>query len=186
MDHYLDFIVLPDPEFRGAMLLGALFSKLHRRLVALESDDIGISLPDHEKAPPLGSRLRTHGTRERLETLMQEEWLGGMRGQLEIAPILPIPAEALHRGVRRRQYKTNAERLRRRRMRRHGETYEEACSRVPDSFARKVTTPFLIVNSSSSGQRFSLFVEHEPVRSQPVSGLFNAYGLSREATVPWF
>lgn len=186
MDYYLDLSVMPDPEFRETTLLGALVSKLHRRLVALEADDIGISLPDHEKTPPLGRRLRIHGTQKRIETMMQEEWLGGMRGQLEIAPLRPVPAEVLHRGVRRRQYKTNAERLRRRRMQRHGETYEEARSRIPDSVARKVKTPFLTVYSSSSGQRFSLFIEHEPVQELPVTGVFNTYGVSREATVPWF
>lgn len=186
MDYYLDLTVLPDPEFRETTLLGALVSKLHRRLVALEADDIGISLPDHEKAPPLGRRLRVHGTQTRLATLMQEEWLGGMRGQLEIALLCAVPADVLHRGVRRRQFKTNAERLRRRRMRRHGETYEEAQSRIPDSVVRKVKTPFLTVNSSSSGQRFSLFIEHEPVQIEPQRGVFNTYGLSREATIPWF
>ena len=186
MDHYLDLSVMPDPEFRETTLLGALVSKLHRRLVALEADDIGISLPDHERAPPLGSRLRIHGTRERLAMLMQEEWLGGMWGQLVIAPLRPVPAEVLHRGVRRRQYKTNAERLRRRRMRRHGETYEEVRQRIPDTVARKVKTPFLTINSSSSGQRFSLFLEHEPVQNKPSPGVFNTYGLSRKATSPWF
>ncbi|AHE99151.1 type I-F CRISPR-associated endoribonuclease Cas6/Csy4 [Thioalkalivibrio paradoxus] len=186
MDHYLDFTVLPDPEFRETTLLGALVSKLHRRLVVLEADDIGISLPDFEKAPPLGNRLRVHGTQERIETLMQEEWLGGMRGQLEIAPLRAIPAEVSHRGVRRRQYKTNVERLRRRRMRRHGETHEEARERIPDTVARKVKTPFLTVYSSSSGQRFSLFIEHEPVQARPVVGAFNSYGISRDATIPWF
>ena len=186
MDYYLDFSVMPDPEFRETTLLGALVSKLHRRLVALDADDIGISLPDHEKSPPLGGRLRIHGTQERLKALMLAEWLGGMRGQLEIAPLLPVPAEVLHRGVRRRQYKTNAERLRRRRMRRHGETYEEVRQRIPDTVARKVKTPFLTVNSSSSGQRFDLFIEHEPAHERPSPGIFNTYGLSREATIPWF
>ncbi|WP_256379702.1 type I-F CRISPR-associated endoribonuclease Cas6/Csy4, partial [Arhodomonas sp. KWT] len=42
LDHYLDIRVLPDPEFQQSMLLGALVSKLHRGLVDIDADDIGI------------------------------------------------------------------------------------------------------------------------------------------------
>ena len=186
MHHYLDIQTRPDPEFPVNTLLGALVSKLHRALVTLEADDIGISLPDHEQVPPLGSRLRLHGTQGRLYALMDQDWLRGMRDHVAIAEIGAVPKDAGHRIVRRRQYKTNVERLRRRRMKRHQESYEEACQRIPDSVEQRVRTPFLIVRSQSTGQAFSLFVEHGPVRSEPVEGRFSTYGLSTEATVPWF
>ena len=186
MNHYLDIHVRPDPEFKETTLLGALVSKLHRRLVALSADDIGISLPDHEGHPPLGSRLRIHGQPDRLEALMAEDWLGGIRGHLDIKEVRAVPGDVRHRIVRRRQYKTSVERLRRRRMRRHDETYEQAYQHIPDSVERRVDTPFLCVQSSSSGRRFCLFIEHGPLQDQPQIGCFNAYGLSKEATIPWW
>ncbi len=186
MDHYLDIQIRPDPEFPVNTLLGALVSKLHRALVTLEADDIGISLPEHEQAPPLGSRLRLHGTRHRLHALMDQDWLRGMRDHVAIEEIAAVPEEAGHRIVRRRQYKTNVERLRRRRMKRHQESYEEACQHIPDSVERRVRTPFVMVRSQSTGQAFSLFIEHCQVKNLPVKGRFSTYGLSNEATVPWF
>ena len=186
MDHYLDIQTLPDPEFPVNTVLGALVSKLHRGLVTLEADDIGISFPEHEQQPPLGSQLRLHGTEKRLQALMDQNWLRGMRDHVAVRDIAQIPDKAGHRTVRRRQYKTNAERLRRRRMKRHQESYEEACRHIPDSVERRVRTPFLIVRSQSTGQAFSLFIEHGEVQSEPIPGRFNTYGLSSEATVPWF
>lgn len=186
MDHYLDLRVMPDPEFKETTLLGALVSKLHRRLVSMSADDIGISLPDHEQEPPLGRRLRVHGTQGRLNLLMQDEWLGGMQSLVDATPVQPVPDQVTYRPVRRRQYKTNAERLRRRRMRRHGESYEEARQHIPDTVERRVNTPFLSVQSSSTGERFSLFIEHGLPQQHASPGRFNTYGLSKDATVPWF
>ncbi|MQM40071.1 CRISPR-associated endonuclease Cas6f/Csy4 [wastewater metagenome] len=169
------------------MLLGALVSKLHRGLVDIDADDIGISFPAHQTDPrTLGDVLRLHGTANRLHALTGLRWLTGMRDHVDHGGIRAVPDGAAHRVVRRRQYKTNAERLRRRRMRRHGETYEQACAQVPDSVERRVATPFVTVRSSSTGRAFSLFIEHGDCSPDPVPGAFSTYGLSRTATVPWF
>jgi CRISPR-associated endonuclease Csy4 len=46
--------------------------------------------------------------------------------------------------------------------------------------------PYLALKSRSTGQPFSLFLHHTPLQPQPAPGSFNAYGLGRGATVPWF
>ena len=51
MDSYIDIRVRPDPEFSMPMLMNALVSKLHRALVAINADDIGISFPGYTMAP---------------------------------------------------------------------------------------------------------------------------------------
>lgn len=186
MDHYLDIQARPDPEFPVNTLLGALVSKLHRALVELEADDIGISLPGHEDQPPLGTRLRLHASRQRLDALMDQDWLRGMRDHVAVGTTAAVPDGTDHRVVRRRQYKTNVERLRRRRMKRHQESYEEACRHIPDDVVRRIRTPFVIVRSRSTGQAFSLFIEHGERQPKPQPGTFNAYGLSSMATIPWF
>lgn len=188
--HYIDITLLPDPEFSIAHLLGALMAKLHRALAQGRSTDIGVSFPLHVDQPltrrTLGTRLRLHGTAEALQGLMDQDWLKGMRDHIQVAELRPAPADAQHRTVRRRQFKTSAERLRRRRMRRKGETADQAASAIPDSVERHPELPFVQLRSSSTGQAFCLFVEHGPLRPQATQGEFNSYGLGQEATVPWF
>ena len=185
--HYLDLTLLPDPEFSHAHLLGALVSKLHRALVQLRADDIGVSFPGHSLRPrTLGSVLRLHGPEAALAGLMASDWLRGMRDHLRQGAIAPAPADAQHRVVQRRQFKTSAERLRRRRMQRKGETADQAAAAIPASVERQPTLPFVHLRSTSSGQPFTLFVDHGSLAATPTPGTFNPYGLSQGATVPWF
>ncbi len=188
--HYIDITLLPDPEFSHAHLLGALVAKLHRALVQGQTADIGVSYPKHIGQPltkrTLGAVLRLHGTLEALQRLMGQDWLKGMRDHTQVGELLPVPANAQHRTVRRRQFKTNVDRLRRRRMQRKGETAEQAAAAIPDTVERRPDLPFVQLRSSSTGQPFCLYVEHGPLLAQGVPGAFNAYGIGNDATVPWF
>jgi len=188
--HYIDITLLPDPEFSHAHLLGALVAKLHRALVAAQSTAIGVSYPQHVDKPhakrTLGSVLRLHGTFDALQRLMEQNWLQGMRDHIQVAELRSVPAGVQHRTVRRRQFKTNAERLRRRRMLRKNETAEQAAMAIPDTMERSPNLPYVQLRSSSTAQPFCLCVEHGPPQSIAVPGSFNTYGLGREATVPWF
>lgn len=187
MDQYLDIQVLPDPEFTTNVLLGALVSKLHRGLVAIDADDIGVSFPNHaEKPRSLGDLLRIHGSRTRLNSLMDNNWLRGMADHVAISQISDVPESVRYRIVSRRQYKTNVDRLRRRRMNRNNETWEEAVRHIPDSVKRNVKTPFVVVRSASTGNAFSLFIQHGDLVAEAREGRFSSYGLSKEATIPWF
>ncbi len=188
--HYIDITLLPDPEFAPAHLLGALVAKLHRGLAQAQATDIGVSYPLHVSQPPsrrtLGTVLRLHGTPDALQRLMAQNWLHGMRDHTQVGELRPAPADAQHITVRRRQFKTNADRLRRRRMQRKGETAAEAAAAIPDSVERQPDLPFVQLRSSSTGQPFCLCIEHGAPQPGPVPGAFNAYGLAQEATVPWF
>ena len=188
--HYIDITLLPDPEFSHAYLLSALVAKLHRALVQEQTTNIGVSYPQHINQPlacrTLGAVLRLHGTPEALQRLMAQDWLKGMRDHTQAAALRPVPADAQHRTVRRRQFKTNVNRLRRRRMQRKGETVEQAIAAIPNSVERRPDLPFVQLRSSSTGQPFCLCVEHGVLLPYPVPGTFNAYGLAHEATVPWF
>lgn len=187
MDYYLEIRLLPDPEFSAAMLMGALYSKLHRALATLRSKSIGVSFPEYSRKPKkLGSVLRIHGDENALRHLQEMDWLKGMRDHTQIFAIQPVPSSAKHMVVQRRQFKTNAERLRRRRMKRKSETPEQAALAIPDSVERKPNLPFLVLRSLSTGQAFHLFIDQGPLRHERVDGQFNCYGLSQQATVPSF
>jgi CRISPR-associated endonuclease Csy4 len=187
MDHYVDIDVQPDPEFPAHQLMSALYAKLHRALVARQGAWIGVSFPGFDpEGTYLGMRLRLHGTLADLSGLLESDWLTGMRDHVALTPPRPVPPEAGHRLVKRVQVKSSPERLRRRLMRRHGFDEREACERIPDKLAQLTHLPFVPLRSTSTGQPFMLFIEHGPVQPEAVAGSFNAYGLSRGATIPWF
>jgi len=187
MDHHVDIDLRPDPELAAHQLMSALYAKLHRALVRLNCNDIGVSFPGHnDEAPHLGNRLRLHGSQEALAALMGNDWLTGMRDHVLVGLPSRVPGAAAHCAVRRVQAKSSPERLRRRQMRRHGISAEEAQQRVPDGAAKTLRLPFVQLGSSSTGQSFRLFIAHVPVQEPAVGGVFGAYGLSQTATVPWF
>ena len=134
----------------------------------------------------MGTRIRLHGSQSDLSALMESDWLAGMRDHVVFTPPSEVPPQARHRRVRRVQVKSSAERLRRRLMRRHAIDEQEAFQRIPDGAARLSALPFLRVHSASTGQPFQLFIEHGPLQPSAQLGSFNAYGLSPEATIPWF
>ena len=186
MSHYLDILLRPDPEIAPHQLMAALYAKLHLALVQLGSSTIGISFPGYiEKPASLGNCLRLFGSEADLQRLIALPWLGGLQDHIQTSVVAAVPSQMGYRRFSRVQPKSNPERLRRRQMKRHGLTAEEAHARIPDSCAETLALPFLVMRSASTMQMFRLFLRCETV-SAPASGVFNAYGLSATATVPWF
>lgn len=185
--HYVDLRVVPDAETGAAPLLGALYDKLHRILVQQRLDSIGVSFPQYSVLPrTLGNTLRLHGPDALLQDLLSADWLRGLRDHVRSTAVTAIPADAQHRLVQRKQFKTNVDRLRRRRMRRKGETAEQVAAAIPDSVERTPNLPFVHLRSLSTGQTFTLFIALGPLQSQPTPGTFNSYGLGESTTIPWF
>ena len=184
MDRYIDLTLLPDPEFPEPQLMSALFAKLHRGLHDLQCTDVGVSFPRF--ARDLGACLRLHGSVENLDRLMSLDWLTGMRDHLHIGELSAIPADVKYRCVSRVQVDSNPERLRRRLIKRHRISEEEARQRIPDSVAKRCNLPYVMLRSNSGGQHFRLFIRHGDLQEKAVTGAFGSYGLSNEATIPWF
>jgi len=185
--YYIDIRLLPDPEFSQAHLMGALYAKLHRALVGLDTHEIGVSFPQYSVQPrTLGQIMRMHGGESALSALLSTDWLRGMRDHVEVGNMSVVPQAVQHRRLLRRQFKTSVDRLRYRRMRRKGETYEQAAKAIPDGIEQQPDLPYVQLRSASTGQRFCLFLALGDPEPNPVLGSFNAYGLSNTATLPWF
>jgi len=185
--HYFDLTVIPDPETTAPQLLGTLFGRLHQALALSRTDDIGVSFPRYSKNPrSIGNILRLHGTDAGLQRLMSADWLKGVRDHVRMTEISPVPGTCEHRTVTRKQYKTSAARLRRRRMKRKGESAEEAAQAIPSTVERKPDLPYIHLRSHSTGQSFHLFIVLGPAQLSPVTGLYNTYGFGGRATIPWF
>jgi CRISPR-associated endonuclease Csy4 len=185
MDHYIDIRVEPDAELPNEALLAALFTRLHKKLATGTHPGIAASFP-HHTAKNLGAVLRLHGTFVELSKMMASDWLRGVRDHVTCTPVTEVPHVQSFRTVSRVQAKSNPDRMRRRLMRRHGLTAEQAKARIPDSAAEMLDLPFLTVRSQSTGQTFRLFIRQGPIQPEPVQGTFGAYGLSPVTTIPWF
>lgn len=184
--HYIDIRVLPDPETGPAQLLGALYERVHLTLVQQQLDSIGVGFPDYSQNPrAIGNRLRLHGDAQVLSQFAQPDWLKGMREHVRLGEIAAVPDDVQNRTVHRQQFKTSVERLRRRRMKRKGETAEQAKAAIPHSVERRPDLPYVLLHSRSTGQPFHLFIAVGPPQQQ-TTGTFNSYGLSATTTIPWF
>jgi CRISPR-associated endonuclease Csy4 len=186
--HYVDLTLLPDAETGVPALLGVVYNRLHRALVQQRMDSLGVSFPKYRVNPrDLGDTLRLHASEATLQSFVAEGWLRGMRDHVRVANVGAAPADAQHRCVYRRQFQSNVERLRRRRMKRKGETAEQAAQAIPDTAQQKPTLPYAHLRSLSTDQKFCLFIAMGPLQVAPVVDAFNTYGLSNgRATIPWF
>ena len=186
MDAYIDLALLPDEDFPAHILLNALLAKLHRVLVTLGENRIGISFPQWRQGdyPTLGTVLRLHGTEPSLQALMQQAWLRGMRDHLNIQGPQPIPAVQGWLKVQR-HHASSATNMRRRAMRRHGYSEAEAKARIPDSASDRLNLPFTTQRSTSTGQTYRLFIRQTEAASATPPH-FNSHGLSTGGTVPKF
>lgn len=184
MDHYIEIRLLPDPEFSATLLMEALFAKLHRVLAGTAQGRVGVSFP--AAGITLGDRLRLHGSLAALTELDALPWRKGLRDNTGHSGILSVPLQVKHRIVRRVQFKSNAERLRRRSVKKGWLSKEEAQIRIPFAKEQRSSLPFIRMKSTSSEQSFQLFIEQGEIVDNAASGHFSAYGLSSQATIPWF
>ncbi len=187
LTHYIELHLRPDPEVAPTHLLTALYTRMHRALAAQGTTGIAVTFPDYSaERHTLGQRMRLHGSEAELQAWATGPWLGGMRDHVSVSPVAGVPANVQYRTLRRLQVKSSPERLRRRLMKRHPLSEAQARERIPDSAAQTTSLPYLPLASTSTAQQFRLFLALGEAQESAQTGLFNAYGLSTTATVPWF
>src|SRR5690606_20953077 len=105
--HYVDIRLLPDPEFSQAYLLGALYARLRRAVVGLDTGGICVSFPQYRVQPRiLGHVMRVHGGEAALAALLSTDGLRGMRDHVDVTAVSLVPSGVQQRGLVRRQFKT--------------------------------------------------------------------------------
>ncbi len=183
MDHYLEITLLPDAEFPGTVLMNSLYSKLHKALVDLKSQYIGVSFPNKEKT--LGNVLRLHGSTQTLEALQKQNWIGAMDGYCNISEVRPVPDCVKHRTISRKQSTMSFSKLRR--LRKRGAISDDEVKRYKAKmFDKGFDAPYVQLISGSNGHRHRRYIEFGELVDKPVAGQFDQFGLSKTATVPWF
>ena len=183
MNDYIDIKINPDVEMRENVLLNKVYTKFHKRLYDLGSSDIGISFPEYKIK--LGRTLRIHGTKECLQILQSENWLGGLTGYCDISEIQQIPNHVSYRTVSRKQANMTTAKLRR--LIKRGSIKPDETKRYKARmFQQGIDNPFLELDSISNGYKHRRYLSFGDFQKEATAGNFDQFGLSKQATVPWF
>jgi len=183
MNYYIDVDIKPDSEMRESPLMNLVYNKFHKALVKLKTNQIGISFPKYQIK--LGRVLRLHGSINDLQNLQNLNWLGGIAGFCEISNVKNVPTDVKYRAISR--IRTNMGKSKLERLKRRGSiTHSEEKIYKAKMFSQGLDNPYLDLESGSTGQKHRRFIQFGHLLDQPVAGKFDSYGLSKDATVPWF
>lgn len=194
MKFYQELTLLPMAEIGLNFLWEKLFKRVHLALVSLKDKKdlipIGVSFPEFNKEKnTLGTKLRLFApTEEILTNLKIEEKLLPFKDYLHITKTHPVPSKSIKSYAifsRWRKEKTNIERLARRRMKRHNETFEEALSYYSNvKTSNSKTPPYIVTKSFSYNTNFRLYIDMKTVEKAS-NNMYTCYGLSTsERTAP--
>lgn len=200
MKFYLEITIIDQAEISSYFIWSKLYGQLHLALTEIKNADdkvkVGVSFPQYTYEQKtenssakvnLGTKLRLFAqTEEELSQLHIKKWLERLVDYVHITSIRPVPEEKItgYAIFKRKQPKTNAERLARHRVKRGDIDFDEALSRY-QNVVKTTDLPFIQMKSLTSGQPFKLFIEKQPAEKS-ASQVFSTYGLSSESNIPEF
>ncbi len=194
MKFYIEITLHPRPndEIPIYFLWQKVYQQIHLGFVEIQDMQghipVAASFPQYsDELNHLGCKLRLFAKdKQTLEAFNAKKWLNRLTDYMDIKHIRPVP-ENITEFVcfKRQQVKSSNERLARRKAKREGIDYEQALEQLKGYEEKKVQTPYIYIKSQSTGEQFRLFIVKVPAE-KTVTGLFNSYGLSNQATVPWF
>ncbi len=199
MKYYQEITLIDQAEISSYFIWSKLYAQLHIALA--ESKDsknktnIGVSFPQYifeEKTEEkkakvnMGKKLRLFAqSGAELQTLDIKKWLDRLTDYVHITSIREVPENIKGYAIyKRKQVKTNAERLARHRVKRGDISFDEALARY-SNVVTATNLPYIQMKSLTSGQPFKLFIEKQPAE-QSASQVFSTYGLSSESSIPEF
>ena len=202
MKYYQEITLIDQAEISSYFIWSKLYTQLHIVLAEVKDTNnkvnIGVSFPqylfeknDKNLKVNLGKKLRIFAQNEAdLKKLDFKKWLDRLTDYVHITSIREVPENIKSYAIyKRKQVKTNAERLARHRVKRGDIGFDEALAR----YSNVVTTtdlPYIQMLSLSTSdeqdkKRFKLFIEKRSI-GQSESQVFSTYGLSSESSVPEF
>lgn len=200
MKYYIDITLLPDAEANLGFLWQKVFQQVHLALVenkiAHNESAVALSIVGYgDKAFPLGDKLRLLADSEEvLLKLDMYRWLNRLTDYCHIKPIKSVPDNVSEYACFKRKSVKSIEKKAQRRAEHLNKPYEEVLAYlIKEGKTRKSELPYINVESQETkkrteqgiSSRFLLFIE-KVVSDQREEGTFDCYGLSKNATVPWF
>jgi len=204
MKFYQEITLIDQAEISPYFIWSKLYTQLHIALAEIKDDSdkvgIGASFPqyifeekvENQKARiNLGNKLRLFAESEAdLKKLDIRKWLERLEDYVHITSIREVPSDIKDYAIyKRKQVKTNAQRLARHRIKRGDIGFEEALARY-SNVVTITDLPYIEMQSLSSSdeqskKRFKLFIEKLPAEKSE-NQVFSTYGLSSESAVPEF
>jgi CRISPR-associated endonuclease Csy4 len=200
MNYYIEVTLMGNDKFLPYELWSQLYPQLHLTLVEVKNADnkvnIGFSFPQYRFHQDkgvgfIGTKLRLFAESESdLKQLDIRKWLDRLEDYVHITSIREVPSDIKGYAIyKRKQVKTNAQRLARHRVKRGDICLNEALAR----YSNVVTTtnlPYIEMKSLStsdqqSEKRFKLFIEKQSAEKSETQ-VFSTYGLSSVSSVPEF
>ena len=200
MNYYIEVTLMENDQFSPYELWSQLYPQLHLAVVEAKNADnkvnIGFSFPQYrfhqDKGVGLiGTKLRLFAESEAdLKKLDIRRWLERLEDYVHVTSIREVPNDIKNYAIyKRKQVKTNAQRLARHRVKRGDIGFDEALAR----YSNVVTTtnmPYIEMKSLStsdqqSEKRFKLFIEKQSAEKSETQ-VFSTYGLSSVSSVPEF
>ncbi len=183
MNYYFDIKLNPDSEMPLNQLLNVVYTKFHKALYDLSSQSIGVSFPRYNII--LGNVVRVHGDAKALENLREINWLGGISGYCDVITIKQVPHNVQYRTISRVQPNMSLSDLRRL-TKRHSISEGVVKEYKAKMFSKGLDNPFVELDSGSSGNKYRRYFQFGVLLDEPIQGIFDQFGLSKTATVPWF
>ena len=199
MKFYQEITLIDQAEISSYFIWSKLYTQLHIALVeskdSANKTNIGISFPqyiyeekiDDQKAKiNMGKKLRLFAQSETdLQKLDIKKWLDRLTDYIHVTSIREVPENVKGYAIyKRKQVKTNAERLARHRIKRQNITFQEAV-KLAEKFVMTTDLPFIQMKSLTSDKMFKLFIEKRNAELSETQ-IFSTYGLSSESSVPEF
>jgi len=183
MKHYVEIVIKPDDEMRENILLNKVYTKLHKALFTLKTTEIAVSFPKYKVL--LGDVIRLHGSESKLSEVKNTNWLGGLSAYCQVSPIQTVPDNVSYRTISRIQANMTEAKLRRL-IKRDSISETEIKQYRAKMFGMGLDNPYLELQSASNGHKHRRYIQFGELREEAVKGAFDCFGLSKDATVPWF
>ena len=184
--HYIELRAIPQADITQSQVLSHLMQTLHQYLPAY-AGRIGAAFPGYGQARTLGGIIRLIGNQTDCQTLYQHLHDSGINDYALLYPVAEVP-HGIQRHVRySRSHHKGQSALRRaeQRLTAQGKWQAEIADKMREKWQPPQKLPHVQINSASTKRTFTLWIKQQN-HSQPQAGLFSAYGLSQQATVPQF
>ena len=200
MFYYQEITIIDQAEISPHFVWSKLYNQVHLALVEAQNHDeivyIGVSFPQYiyqkddagKNIINIGTKLRLFANvEEELQNLNIKDWLVRLTDYIHIGSIRPVPQNRVTSYVRfyRKQFKTNAERLARHRVKTRNDISFDNAVKLYQNRVKMTNLPFIQLKSSTNNQQFKLFIEKN-IGEKSNEYKFNTYGLSFESSVPEF
>ncbi|WP_298623865.1 type I-F CRISPR-associated endoribonuclease Cas6/Csy4 [uncultured Legionella sp.] len=192
MNVYQDITLLPMADIDIHFLWEKVYQMIHLGLVETKMPNglspIGLTFPGYGIEPcQLGTKLRVFAMeKQMLEKFNAQKRLNKLSDYTHVTGIRDVPGNiSSYVRFKRKQSKSNTERLARRKAKRELIDFENAMKLLKDHKEILISAPFIKVSSISTKNTFKLFICKES-SAELINNAFSCYGLSSESTLPDF